>query len=242
MTVGNAESKFLESQKARTDHLRQNAKRNRKEDALNTFWSSLKSYLSSWDNRLEQLSEAHAVAATTEEEKRTVHLEICELQEELKQLRKGCLSTSYQTLDQNDATAKQLPTPPDELPLTDIRLLHNEFTNSQAKLDQVRQKVLPRGKFVFRRYREALRKQEQGEIKTVSAASKEFTSNSSSKPSMTKTHDENELSDIRHQVVDVYADGRVKSSPKDNKRESNEVHRKEVPSVLRNVDNSTVCM
>ena len=240
MTAVDAEAKFLESQKARTDSLRYKATRHRKEEALNAFWASLKEYLSSWNDLLEQLSAAHPVAAITEEEKRNVHLELSELQERLKRLRKNCLSTSCEILDENAATSGELlPMPPDEMPLTDIRLLHNEFTHCQAKMDEVRQKILPRGKFVFRRYREALSRQEQGRA-PLRAASKEVVSASTPATSRKQSHDENEVKELRNQVIDVYSDGRVEVKPNDGRGETTKLKRNQVPSVLRNIANSTL--
>jgi len=47
------------------------------------------------------------------------------------------------------------------LPISDIRILHLEFSKQQDKLDQIKAKLLPKGKFIFRRYREALQRQEE---------------------------------------------------------------------------------
>jgi hypothetical protein len=44
---------------------------------------------------------------------------------------------------------------PESLPVADLRLLHSECTKYSQKLEAYKERLLPKGKFVFQRYREA---------------------------------------------------------------------------------------
>ena len=47
--------------------------------------------------------------------------------------------------------------------MADVRLLHRELTQCQEVWDKTKRMLLPKGKFVFRRYREAVRQREEKE-------------------------------------------------------------------------------
>ena len=44
---------------------------------------------------------------------------------------------------------------PEDLPLSDVRLLHRQLTECQNDYETIRRELLPNPKFVFRRYRQA---------------------------------------------------------------------------------------
>lgn len=165
------ETSFLESQRARTENL--GGHRREKTERLHAFWASLKKYLSAWNERLQELDtgQASPLSLTDEADKRRVHLKLSELADELKELRKTCLSSTttptaivvQATENINAASRAQrellsmiVPPPADELPATDLRLLHRDFSQCQTNLDACRNRLLPKGKFVFGRYRQAL--------------------------------------------------------------------------------------
>lgn len=121
----------------------------------------------------------------TESDKRRVHLELCLLGGQLKELRKICLSSSTTTTttpavttvrldeDRNNrcinllllgvhsSLAAYCVEPDDDFSATDMRLLHRDLTQCQANLDAAHHQLLPKGKFVFARYRRALTMQQQ---------------------------------------------------------------------------------
>jgi hypothetical protein len=92
---------------------------------------------------------------------------------ELEQWRKHCMSMSTTTsttatavstiindVDSGDNNKKEDRDDewlvPDELSLMDLKLLHGEFTKCSDQWETVRDRLFPKGKFIFRRYREAL--------------------------------------------------------------------------------------
>jgi hypothetical protein len=238
-----AESQFLESRRTRAESLRQHTVRRHRTDDLNVFHVAVKTQLSAWNDSLDALCSVHDAAVISESDKRIVHLEICRLQERLKRLQKHSLSTSRGEI-QNGEVLELLPTLPDELPLTDLRLLHTEFTNCQRSLDKVRQKLLPEGKFVFRRYREALRKQEAERTNIVSAASSPPLSTPVSKPLAENVLGKATLHDYKDSFIFVYADGQVEVRQKDAHESAAQklLTVERMPSVLRNIENSHVVL
>jgi Skp family chaperone for outer membrane proteins len=100
----------------------------------------------------------------SESDKRRIHLEFCRLQDELEYRRKQCFSHNSNAREQQLQqlqidSASSFPAftlPAHELPLSDLRLLHAEFTQCRAELDRKRNHLLPKGKFVFSRYRKAM--------------------------------------------------------------------------------------
>lgn len=126
------------------------------------------------------VTETKRLPLQDENEKRQVQLELLKLSKYLKTLRKHCLTTttslsssssvdprSVEGFAQRQTSSLLMESDvmaiivPDEMPLTDVRLLHKEFTICQAKLDKIYDEILPKGKFVFKRYREAIEKQQQ---------------------------------------------------------------------------------
>lgn len=167
-----AEARYLASQLSRTRVLQESAVTHRKRrDDLNSFWNCLRAYFVEWNQRLDDLAERHGNAAVeTEEDKGLVRMELCRLRDELKAVRKQCIN-SNSTAESPHAAESVTPRfsfdlPEDVdmaalLPISDVRILHLEFSKQQDKLDQIKAKLLPKGKFIFRRYREALQRQEE---------------------------------------------------------------------------------
>lgn len=106
---------------------------------LHDFWSALREDLRQWDSRLEALlrQEHPHTASQRKEAIETLHFLLADLQN----LRRQCLSST-------DI----------ELPPADVRLLHEQFTNLATRLDQARDEIVPPTKFIFKRYRDAMRR------------------------------------------------------------------------------------
>jgi hypothetical protein len=174
--VHDAEAQFLEARKARTDNARLHTERHRRTNDLQDFWAAFKSFRSFWTRQLQQIqrdelcsdgtaftSEHASVDAVvvSESDKRRVRLELCALQDELEVRRKQCFSHTPSAAVQISSSFPAFTLPSHELPLPDLRLLHAEFTQCRDELDRKRNLLLPQGKFVFQRYREAIRLQQQ---------------------------------------------------------------------------------
>lgn len=172
------EASFLAAREARNSRRPESASRNRKEkqEGLHDFWSSIHAFLKAWNDRLTKLSRTvdgpeQSTDNKSENEKRQLKEGITRLAMEIQIVRKICLSTAaeataFQTDHVDDSESAKIigmiaPPPEGDLPLPDARLLHRELTECQTKLDKAKSRLLPKGKFVFRRYREAVRKREE---------------------------------------------------------------------------------
>ena len=131
------EARFLESQKARLEARNKSSRRQRAQE-LAVLSSALQSKLASWTHKLQ------ALQGSSEH----LSLELSSLQSELRELKKHCISGGHSTL---------LPTVPDHVPLADLQRWHQTFADCQKQLDRVRDELLPESRFVFERYRKALR-------------------------------------------------------------------------------------
>ena len=202
---------------------------------------------------VENADVAVAVVVDSEGDKRRVRLELCGLQDELELRRKQCFSQAHTTNTvsaiqiQTSVSSSNFPTfklPAHELPLPDLRQLHAEFTQCRADLDRKRNTLLPKGKFVFQRYREAIRLQQEEEtsLNIMMTRADKATINSSSPikvpvvpipvsessaASMAATATTHQHDSIKHTLenimdceVQVYTDGRAHISSK-NKQEEN---------------------
>jgi hypothetical protein len=151
-----AEAQFLESSKARTERLREKHEHIRQSaETRTTFWTSVRSYLDTWSQRLNELVELHReTVSLSEDEKQLINLALCRLKDELSDLKRKCLS-SHVAVTENSST-NPLPSVPDDLPFGDLRLLHDELKRHQDKLNKVKLQLLPKGKFVFKRYRQVV--------------------------------------------------------------------------------------
>jgi hypothetical protein len=230
-------------------------------------------------------SDNEAVAlplVVSESDKRRVRLELCGLQDELELRRKQCFSqapAAIQMIQHDDAQPQQQTSslssfpaftlPAHELPLPDLRLLHAEFTQCRAELDRKRNMLLPKGKFVFQRYREAIQLQQDANMMTDADKS---TIDSSSPTELLQlmpvpaVSDSSSVSvaaatahrDSKHTLenvsdceIQVYTDGRVRISCKKKQEESEDSTMDRIlqlealdssPLVLSNIQNSNVVM
>ena len=161
------EEKFLQSRQER-----QNRKSSVNDDvnarigktsALFAFWKVLRQKLTEWEQKLinlEKEGEATVVAAPVEankgnkkNRKQEVRTELERLRLDLDQWRRHCLSNNTILASEVESVKWEVP---DEFPVSDLRLLHAEFTKYSSKWEAVHDKLFPRGKFVFRRYRQEL--------------------------------------------------------------------------------------
>jgi hypothetical protein len=71
-----------------------------------------------------------------------LRLDLCRLEEELKHLRKSCLTESSSLQE----GAEDVPCPADLMTLSELGLLHTKFSQCQATVDLTRKKLLPSGK------------------------------------------------------------------------------------------------
>jgi len=174
LAMSEKEAQFLASQRARTEErLRRRGERDRaRTEALLEFWAEVRSALSEWRAKLEQLLATKGRngegddGPVSESEKRRIHLQLDELKQQLWSLRKSCLSSSSSSsAGENPASVaaiqNSVPLAPDDLPMSDLRILHEEFAKHQSLLDGARKTLLPKGKFVFARYRKAWQEQQE---------------------------------------------------------------------------------
>jgi hypothetical protein len=126
--IMNPEKRFLQNQEARTAAVRKHAKGN----DTNAFWRDFRGKLALWNNRLEQ----HSMECRTAMDRQRALQELETLQQDLNIMRKDVLAAL-------------------ELPVADLRLLHNEFASCAQRLQLGREVVCPTTRFVFARYRAA---------------------------------------------------------------------------------------
>lgn len=160
-TIGTMESEalFLESRREREDNRTQRHLRNQKiQEKRQRAIESLKERLKDWTCELEQI--ASSVTLLSEEDKRNLRMRFVNHDDKLKLLRKECLSTDslaslLQVLDHSYATESS-DDEDENLTVIDFGIFHSQFSECQSRLDRCRKEKLPRGKFIFKRYRQAL--------------------------------------------------------------------------------------
>lgn len=154
-----AENKFIESSKIRSELLRKKHHHIRQlAEERNEFWSSLKTCLGVWDCRVERLLQTYGdKSSLNESEKRKLQMDLNSLKEDLSGIRKLCLFSPSASEENGLQIGEQFcRPPPPELPFGDLRLLQEEFQRRQDTYCQVKKGLLPKGKFVFHRYRKAV--------------------------------------------------------------------------------------
>jgi hypothetical protein len=150
------EQQFLLSRQARTTarSSSQNQNRHQHSEDLHAFWTVLRSKLSSWEEKLDLLLQQKPSSQGAA----MIHQELEDSKEELQQLRKHCLASS--TGGSSSFEDWEVPA---DLPVADLRLLHTEFTKYSTKWETAREQLIPKGKFIFERYRqEVARRKAQG--------------------------------------------------------------------------------
>ena len=234
------EARFLEARAARYHQsTTSNATAtNRKVDDLHKFWSRFRSEATLWKDQLQQLqlkrnnsSEEHSLTLASDQR---VHLRVvlAQLQSDLLSLRKHCLSSTNTaaststSITNNNSVEYEDWEIPEDFPVTDLRLLHTEFSNCAAQLETTRNALFPKAKFVFHRYRQAKLKQQKHKQNQPST-NKQNIETSSLLPTDKNTdsiasHDHHPrqqkkhlLEDQNHVWIRVRADGQVFSCSKD---------------------------
>jgi len=125
------ETRFLQNQEARTAALRKHSKTN----GSHLFWRDLRGNLADWRNRLAAIAADQTKYKAASDRQEALH-DLDQLKNECKKLQKEALATS-------------------ELPVSDLRLLHQEFATCAQQLHDARNVVSPPTRFVFTRYRVA---------------------------------------------------------------------------------------
>ncbi len=122
-------------------------------------WTDLRQDLAKWKDRVEQIGFSASNTTSFDEPNDKIQIStrcdqpttdnvwrvLGDMQEELRQLQQRCRL-------QNEAS---------DWPISDLRLLHDEFTVCYALLDDKRQSLLPSRKFLFSRYRAELARRQQ---------------------------------------------------------------------------------
>mmetsp|Transcript_29574 Transcript_29574/g.44678 ORF Transcript_29574/g.44678 Transcript_29574/m.44678 type:complete len:493 (+) Transcript_29574:87-1565(+) len=156
-----------------------------------TFWSHFKAACATLDQDLENLLlgdaanikgdnnniiEGSSVTYLTASQRNNAKRKLDSTQLQLRSLQRHCLTpknTNNDNEEKNttpaaagDTDSKNslqllLQTPVPELPPADLRMLSEEITKLSDKIDFVRERICPKEKFSFRRYRAALLKQQQ---------------------------------------------------------------------------------
>lgn len=145
MAMVDQEKKFLESQRARVNTI-ERSQRLQHTDILHAFWAHLRQKLSIWESKLHHLQKVQGKQSAK-------HQQLQDLKIELQQIRKHCLGSTVCFDDW------EVP----DLPVADMRLLHNEFSKYFAMWEVAKEVISPKGKFTFRRYREEIsRRKAQG--------------------------------------------------------------------------------
>mgnify|MGYP003487476120 FL=1 len=101
---------------------------------------------------------------------------------------------------------------PEDLPLSDVRLLHRQLTECQNDYETLRRELLPKPKFVFRRYRHAWagynQNRDQTDESTISECNKYYSpvQKDNERPEQSEQMG---LCNLEHSNVRVLADGTV---------------------------------
>jgi hypothetical protein len=137
------EQQFLLSRQARSSDSAPSGRSQHRlhSEELYAFWAQLKSRLSAWNETLRHLKEHPGGTGT-------IRQGMEDLKQGLQLLRRHCLASTVCFHDWD------VP----ELPVADLRLLHAEFTKCSTTWETIKEHLIPKGKFVFRRYREEVGK------------------------------------------------------------------------------------
>ena len=188
MTITDPETRFLQNQQARKDAVRKHIKTN---DA-NSFWADLRGEMELWNTRVEQHNHEYLIAA----ERQLALQALATLQQDLKAMQKAALIKL-------------------ELPVSDLRLLHSEFAACAQRLQNARDVACPPTRFVFSRYRAAMKEQKTAIGEEI--VMKENTKVCESKTGVTKGRCIQDLNDayiVEQEDIGVtvaFGDGKVDS-------------------------------
>ena len=177
------EERFLQSRLARRQNQNKKKKngqhdgdddndnyRQSKTDTLHAFWNVLRQKLKQWQEKLVAVEQEEYKKGENNNKKKNhqdARTELERLRFELNQWRKYCLSNNIAAttadiaaLGNSDDEELLLKILPEDLPVSDLRLLHTEFTKYSSLWEDVHDRLFPKGKFIFRRYREELARQQ----------------------------------------------------------------------------------
>lgn len=171
--MSNRERQFLASRQARFEERKlQQEKKDRKKAFTNAFWIKLRELLEAWRKELEAIGSEGSLSLASnqveegkptrsEEDLRAIQIQICTLEDRLSELRDTCLTDPDfvprgEERDTNDNNGVEAMPVIEWMSVNDMSLLHTEFSNCLTSLRERRENLLPKGKFVFRRYRAAL--------------------------------------------------------------------------------------
>jgi hypothetical protein len=267
------EQRFLQSRQARLVAASSSVARN---EELSIFWSELRRLLKEWNGRLLEYQHQHQ---TTEENTNVSNnndndpadlrdggslfrQELQDLKEELQGLRQHCLHAAAAAA--SSINSNTTPTNfydwsvPTELPNADLRLLHAEFTRCSTSWESVYQELFPKGKFIFRRYREELaRRKALGiplEAAVTAATSIARSRTQNEKDTNNVLDDSGSVQNISDSMIHIQDDGTVQIRGRDDTtnedRPSSSSERATIipqritaaAVLLRNVQNCTIQM
>ena len=196
------EQQFLENQKNRLSDRHVSSRK--ATDDLYAFWTILRQRLADWDHRLDQLKATQPT---------TIRQDLQNLCQELVQMQKHCLASASVAESIYSYDEWQVP---EDLPVADLRLLHAEFTKYMQKFETVKQQLIPKGKFIFEQYRQAIAKRNaQGMAVTTKQTSLSSLPSSStfSQASHSPIQQGGILESISNASVFIDANGTVKIVP-----------------------------
>lgn len=206
-----AEALFLESRRERQENQAQRHVQNQKiQQKRQHVLHILKTKLKEWTCELEKLSKN--ASAESEEEKKVLRMHFATHEDKLKQLRKQCLSTDslsslWHILDQSSSHDEDEDN--DEIvTVADFGILHSLFSECQSRLERSRMEKLPRGKFLFKRYRLALEnKNNSGRQLEISVSNARTTPIKSRSKRLDPQRTLSDLQDVNRIVV--HSDGSI---------------------------------
>jgi hypothetical protein len=160
-----SEALFLESRREREENRTQRHLRTQKiQEKRQLALELLKERLKDWNSKLDSI--VSTATTSSEEEKRILRMRFATHDDKLKLFRKECLGTDslsslLQVLDHSYNIGGCSHDEDETLTVSDFGFFHSQFSACQSRLDSSRKEKLPRGKFIFKRYRQALKNSDQ---------------------------------------------------------------------------------
>jgi len=238
------EARTLRLQKQKTDNLNTANQNHEKREALHSFWSRFRQEIHQWNDRWAALKkcenndggesgidatkapQSQSSSSSLAEQRIHLRTAFADLRTELDALRKHSLTTTSSAFETATATSavtknqyalslQEWEVPPD-LPQTDLRLIHTELTKCATAMEQAKQKLLPKAKFVFHRYRQALLLQQQQTPEEQSASGQQAVTDDIQKTKTTGLLESKKgpLEDREQCWIRVSADEEVTIQPK----------------------------
>ena len=205
------EQRFLQARLARWSALAESHHSNHHQrdntiEALATFWSSLRQFLTEWNQRLQEVDRKQ---------------DCLNLKEELHALRQACLNPNSSSLRSETPSSNILPTEllaaiPMDMPAADWRVLHGEFTKYVQAWEEVFTTRFPKGKFTFSRYRqEVARRLAMGiPLEKEHVPTKQTTiSSTAAAAAMSEMDERSSVQNISHASIHIQEDGSVWIQP-----------------------------